>query len=169
MVARLVSVFSSWDISSCVSGMRHEALKPHHTKSPNRGPLKSPAQQNRQTRRLPPHSNGHLGRHFRLHRRSDLLRRHDRHPVLSRIRGGRLLPRLPVLPLLLVYKERAGFEDCAAVCGQFDLGHDIGIDCCWDHAWIGWCEGAGCLEVSSLCSTLRERLLICCWQMVVHH
>ncbi|TQN63649.1 hypothetical protein CSHISOI_11763, partial [Colletotrichum shisoi] len=86
------------------------------------GALEPVPEQDREARAVPAHLYGRLGRHIGRHGGVPQLRGPPRHPLPPRLRRGRLLPRVPVLPELLVHARGARPAHDGAVHGVPHLG-----------------------------------------------
>lgn len=100
-------------------------------------PIQLGPQQIRQTIHLPPHMHDHMGYHFRLDRRRREFRRPSRRAFCPRVCRGCLLPRVPILFVLLVHKTRIALACLALVLGFVALGRIRRTDSCGYRGWNG--------------------------------
>lgn len=79
--------------------------------------IQSNSEQNRETSTFPPHLHDYMGNHFRCDRCLPKLWRSPSMPILSWFYRSCLLPRMSVLPIVLVHKERAWLPHGSLVLG----------------------------------------------------
>lgn len=79
--------------------------------TPSRSPLEHDLEQARKAIAVPARVHDHLGHHLGSYSSRQVVWWHIGRPVRPGIRRGRLLSRLPVLPVVLVHKKRARTED----------------------------------------------------------
>lgn len=87
----------------------------------NASSIQSDPEQNRETSAFPPHLHDYMGSHFRRDRRLPKFRRSLGLPILPWIHRSGLLPRMFVLPIVLVHKERAWLPHGSLVFGILDF------------------------------------------------